>query len=99
MRLDCTTTGREPVSQLANGKPKFASIKNAVVILKVLLPKVAPTEKITAYNSGKKALERLVGIAGGTTWEDEMNHLSAQKEAQLEQAHGTASTESTGRLF
>jgi transcriptional antiterminator Rof (Rho-off) len=47
----------------------------------------------------KKALERLVMIAGGTTWEAEMDHLSAQKEADLEKVHGKASTESTGRLF
>ena len=51
------------------------------------------------YGSGKKALERLVAIAGGTTWEAEMDHLSAQKEADLEKVHGKASTESTGRLF
>jgi len=84
---------------MADGKPKFASIKNAIVVLKVLLPKVAPTKKITTYNSGKKALESLVAITGGMTWEDENDHLSVQKEAKYEQAHGTASTENTGRLF
>ena len=65
----------------------------------ILLPKVAPKEKMKDYGSGKKALERLVAIAGGTTWEAEMDHLSAQKEADLEKVHGKASTESTGRLF
>ena len=84
---------------MADGKPKFASIKNAIVILKVLLPKVAPKEKMKDYGSGKKALERLVMIAGGTTWEAEMDHLSAQKEADLVKVHGKASTESTGRLL
>ena len=57
------------------------------------------TKKMKDYGSGKKALERLVAIAGGTTWEAEMDHLSAQKEADLEKVHGKASTESAVRLF
>jgi len=86
---------------MADGKPKFASIKNAITILKVLLPKVAPKEKITDYNSGKKALERLVKIAGGSTWETEMDHISAQREEKMAQelAANPRAPMTTARLF
>lgn len=55
----------------SESKP-ILSPDDAKHILKFLLPIIAPTEKLSSYNSGKKSLQRLMEIAGGTTWEAEM---------------------------
>ena len=55
-----------------NGLPKMPA-DDYKHILKAILPKIAPDEGTSQHTkSGKKALERLLQIAGGTTWEVEM---------------------------
>jgi hypothetical protein len=48
---------------------------NAVVIVKVLMPKVAPTLKLGNFTMLKSCTKWLGDLAGGTTWVDEMKAM------------------------
>ena len=57
-------------------KPKFEPAGDAVHILRFLHPKIDPKGTMSHHSgSGKKSVEWLVGIAGGTTWETEMDQI------------------------
>ena len=74
-----------------NGHPKLAKA-DAKAMVKVLLPRIAPNEKLSSYESMKKCNQWLVEVAGGTTWATEMQQV------EKENWHG-ASVASTVRLF
>jgi hypothetical protein len=48
---------------------------NAVAIVKVLMPKVAPTLKLGDFTTLKSCTKWLGDLAGGTTWVDEMKAM------------------------
>ena len=48
---------------------------DAVAIVNVLLPKVDPTKKVSEYKTMGKCVNWLMSLAGGTTWETEMEAL------------------------
>ena len=54
------------------GNPKFSSAKHAMEILKALLPKIDPSDKVSQYNSGSKSLNRLLKM---DDWEAEMEKV------------------------
>ena len=49
----------------------------SVAIVKVLLPKIAPTEKLKGYKTMANCVKWLGKLAGGTTWLDEIKLLQA----------------------
>ena len=51
---------------------------DSLSIIKVLLPKIAPTEKVGDYKTMKKCNEWLGNLAGGSTWEEEMKAIETQ---------------------
>ena len=76
-----------------NVNPKLNK-DGAVSIVKVLMPKIAPEEKVGKYTSMGKCVEWLGKVARGTTWDSEMDKLEADWLAkQGEKAR------STKRLF
>jgi hypothetical protein len=56
------------------GRPKLGA-DAAKCMVKVLLPKIAPKEKMKDYTTMKKCVDCLVSVAGGTSWVDEMQHI------------------------
>jgi hypothetical protein len=48
---------------------------SALAIVKVLMPKVAPTLKLADYTKLKTCTKWLGELAGGTTWVDEMSSI------------------------
>ena len=68
------------------GHPKLSK-DAAVAIVKVLLPKIAPTEKLKDYKTMASCVKWLGELAGGTTWVDEMKALQASS-PQLVEASG-----------
>jgi cell fate (sporulation/competence/biofilm development) regulator YmcA (YheA/YmcA/DUF963 family) len=58
------------------GHPKLSK-DASVAIVKVLLPKIAPTEKLKDYKTMANCVKWLGELAGGTTWVDEMKQLQA----------------------
>ena len=58
------------------GHPR-SSKDASVAIVKVLLPKIAPTEKLKDYKTVSNCVKWLDKLAGGTTWVDEMKQLQA----------------------
>ncbi len=72
---------------LTAGKPSKLPAKDSKAILKFVLPLLAPNEKLAEYNTGPKAIQRLVkfGIASDNklTWISEMEkHLDSGKKLQ-----------------
>ena len=57
-----------------NGHPILTK-RDAIAIVKVLLPKISPTEKMKDYSSLKKCTKWLGELASGTTWADEMEAM------------------------
>ena len=55
---------------------------NAVAIVKVLMPKVAPTLKLGDFTSLKSCTKWLGDLAGGTTWVDEMKAMEVSFEQE-----------------
>ena len=53
--------------------PSYSSL----AIVEVLLPKIAPTEKLKDYKTMANCVKWLGELAGGTTWVDEMKQLQA----------------------
>ena len=64
---------------LKSGMPNLPK-SDAIAIIKFLLPKLAPKENVSSFNSGLKATKRLVEIASSTetTWEEEVNKVAYQ---------------------
>ena len=56
-----------------NEGPKLSK-EAAKAIVKVLLPKIAPTKKLKDYNGMAVCVKWLGSIASGTTWDSEMEH-------------------------
>jgi len=56
-----------------NEGPKLSK-EAAKAIVKVLLPKIAPTKKMKNYNGMALCVKWLGSIASGTTWDSEMGH-------------------------
>ena len=52
---------------------------SALAIVKVLMPKVAPTLKLADYTTLKTCTKWLGELAGGTTWVDEMKAMEWRK--------------------
>ena len=73
-----------------NGHPKLGKIA-ALAITHSLLPRCSSTEKVDDYKSMKKCTEWLGGLAGGTTWVEEMK--------SFEQQLGRSIVKTTKRLF
>ena len=74
-----------------NKNPKLSK-EDSTCIVKVLMPRIAPKEKIGEYNSMAKCNEWLGSVAGGTTWDKEMETMTAEQacagiQRQLEE-HG-----------
>ena len=55
------------------------SMMSALAIVKVLMPKVAPTLKLSDYTTLKTCTKWLGELAGGTTWVDEMKAMEWRK--------------------
>ena len=55
---------------------------NAVAIVKVLMPKVAPTLKLGDFTTLKSCTKWLGDLVGGTTWVDEMNAMEVSFEQE-----------------
>ena len=53
---------------------------SALTIVKVLMPKVAPTLKLADYTTLKTCTKWLGELAGGTTWVDEMKAMEEGNE-------------------
>ncbi len=53
---------------------------SALAIVKVLMPKVAPTLKLADYTTLKTCTKWLGELAGGTTWVDEMKMKAMEEE-------------------
>ena len=73
----CTVSGCRPMD---DGKPKFSKTSDATDIVKVLVPRIYPTDKVSQYNSGVKSMNRLMTMAD---WEAELkqfriNHAKAR---------------------
>ena len=59
-----------------NKKDKLDLSKaEAVAIVNVLLPKVDPTKKVSEYKTMGKCVDWLMNLAGGTTWEMEIEAM------------------------
>ncbi len=75
---------------LEAGKPSQMSAKDSKAILKFVLPLLAPSEKMSEYNMGPKAMERLVkfGMDSGNkvTWISEMEKYTDKEEINQEGA-------------
>ena len=67
-----------------NNKNPVLSKAAAVAIAKVLLPRIAPKEKVSDYATMKKCNEWLGSIAGGTTWETEMEQYEKEQRETVE---------------
>ena len=52
----------------------------ALAIVKVLMPKVAPTLKLANYTTLKTCTKWLGELAGGTTWVDKMKAMDEGNE-------------------
>ena len=52
----------------------------ALAIVKVLMPKVAPTLKLADYTTLKTCTKWLGELAGGTTWVDKMKAMEEGNE-------------------
>jgi len=61
-------------------------------MVKVLLPQIAPNEKLSSYESMMKCNQWLAKVAGGTTWATEMEQV------EKENWHG-ATVATTVRMF
>ena len=61
-----------------DGKPVFAKADDSKNVVKFLIPILAPEERnVSQYTSSvKKSVERLMQVAGGTTWEREMDDIA-----------------------
>ena len=55
-----------------SGKPNFKKVGYAIDILKVVLPRIDPSDNISKYNSGTKSLDRLLKMTG---WEAEIEKV------------------------
>ena len=77
-----TSTGNNGKTRIrAYGKIDSSALRldlskaEAVAIVNVLLPKVDPTKKVSEYKTMGKCVDWLMSLAGGTTWETEMEAL------------------------
>jgi hypothetical protein len=61
--------------KVAGNNLPIMSKTNAVAIVKVLMPKVAPTLKLGNFTTLKSCTKWLGDLAGGTTWMDEMKAM------------------------
>ena len=66
----------KPIDTKNNG-PKLSK-DAAKSIVKVFLPKIAPTKLMKDYNGMAVCVKWLGNIKGGTTWENEMEHAQIQ---------------------
>ncbi len=62
----------------ANGYPALSK-DGSVAIVKVLLPRIAPDEKVADYSTMKACIKWLGTLARGTTWEDEMKAVEEER--------------------
>jgi len=53
---------------------------DAKAIVKVLLSRIAPNEKLSFYDSMKKCNKWLVEVLGGPTWALEMRHMEKESD-------------------
>jgi len=74
----------------ANGYPKLGKADSKAIV-KVLLARIAPNEKMSSYDSMKKCVTWLGDLAGGTTWVEEMK--------QVEKGHWLEETQTVQKLF
>ena len=58
----------------------IVSRMSALAIVKVLMPKVAPTLKLADYTTLKTCTKWLGELAGGTTWVEEMKAMEEGNE-------------------
>ena len=86
----------KPVNAVAGGTstPKLCKAAS-IAILKVLLPIIAKDESMKEYSSMKKCCERLAAIAGGSSWEREMEAFVVKFSAEK----GFDGIDVTERLF
>ena len=54
--------------------------------MKVLLPRIDPTKKVLEYKTMGKCVDWLMSLAGGTTWETEMEAVNKQYAAAMLEA-------------
>jgi len=80
---------------MQGNKPKLGS-ETAKAILKVLLPLIAPEERMSQHKNMGPQIDRLLAIQGGTTWEDEMDAFAAKV---AEKYGRPAEVGMTGSLF
>ena len=73
-----------------DGCPKLEKVTTESIV-KVLLPRVAPDKIWSGHKGMKKGKEWLHSLAGGTTWDLEMEALIKD--------HTASAIASTGRLF
>ena len=66
-------------SKVDNHNHPIMSRMSALAIVKVLMPKVAPTLKLADYTTLKTCTKWLGELAGGTTWVDEMKAMEWRK--------------------
>ncbi len=67
-------------SKVDNHNHPVMSRMIALAIVKVLMPKVAPTLKLADYTTLKTCTKWLGELAGGTTWVDEMKAMEEGNE-------------------
>ena len=66
-----------------DGNPKLSK-QDAIAIVRVLLPRIVPKEKISDYGGMSKCVKWLGSVAGrGTTWEEEITAVRREYGAAL----------------
>ena len=68
----------KPEERDSPGRPKLQKA-GAVAIVKVLVRRISPEENVSKYTGMKLSIDRLMAIAGGTTWVDEMQQVLVEK--------------------
>ena len=74
----------------AEGNPQLTKAA-AIAIVKVLMPRITPKDKLGEYTSMKACVAWLGNVAGGTTWDAEMETVTKE--------YGRAMMERAPRLF
>jgi len=60
-----------------HGKLQLSNVESAVIV-KMLLPRVDPKNKLSEYKTMGLCIEWLMKLAGDTTWETEMQALEKE---------------------
>ena len=68
-----------PPRPLDKDSNPLLSKQDAIAIVRVLLPRIAPNEKMKDYDGMGKCVRWLGGLSGrGTTWEDELKEVAKE---------------------